>query len=109
MSCNTNRSTDGDGLRWNKQYGNLPANRAGGSELLATCDVDPNYHKRITNREREIIAANKEAAYTRRAKKRRVDESKGRALEIKEAKQKIEEKGTNEAVYVNIFSDDEGE
>ena len=56
VSCNTNRGADGDGLRWSKQYGNLPANRTGGSKLLAICDVDPNYHKRITNWEREPMS-----------------------------------------------------
>ena len=42
--------------------------------MLAICDVDPNYHKRLTDWEKERIRASKEAAMKR--KKRRIGREK---------------------------------
>ena len=73
VSCNTNRCTESDGLRWNRQYSNLEASKAKGQSLLAICDMDLNYHKRLTDWEKERIISNREDAIERQAKKCRID------------------------------------
>ena len=55
---------------------------------------------------KERIKANEEDGIERTAKKRRIDESRAKALEIRKAKQGKPERGS-EAVYIDVFSDGE--